>query len=499
MTARDKLLVLRDEAIKRSQATTNELRDRVRSQNPTVLVAPALVGEIDPYAIGVHPSELAAAHSSGSPYVGRAIDATLDQRIEACWNGRARPLVVVAGTHTSGKSRTLWEALARVVPDATMYAVRPPRRSDLTDTSAYPIRALLEQRGLRHRNGTVIWIDDAHEHLNHGLDGETLTALCSIGRIRGGRSQPVIVVTDHADRAARRHPGAGSSARAATCAPRRRAPSSPSSLTRTELADARRRYPRLADDPLLERLPEWFAAVNLIRERYGDGRDSEPRGIAVARAAIMWRRAGMPPAVDRFALHELSRGRAPDRAQSTSTSTSPGSRGPCCGRASRLRTGRASCAACSTARSASTSCTTRWSPISSTRARPCPPRCGSCSCRRSRREPLAASPARPTRPASSAPPSARSPSPRRHPVPTARARGSASASSGIARATSKAPRSCYQRAIETGSLQHTAQAALNLGLLRDERGDLEGAASAYQQAITSGLPEHTALGRLQPR
>jgi cellulose synthase operon protein C len=302
----DRLRGISGEAAKRARSTANDLRDRSGQRRSVLLVPPARGREIDPYSVGVVRSDLAAAHSSGAPYVRRDVDALLDQRIDDGWHGRSTSLVVVSGPHTSGKSRTLWEALNRVVPNATFYAVQPPRQSAISDPAARPVAELLRQGRLSSRNGTVIWIDDAHDHLDHGLDAGTLRELCDIGKGRGRRSTPVIVaLTLDARRladVAAFDPTLEEELRAALTGTALQ----PILNQRDELAEAKRLYPHLADHASLDRLPELFAGADLVRNRYRDGRSARPDGYAVARAAIAWRRAGMPPGIDRFDLHELT-------------------------------------------------------------------------------------------------------------------------------------------------------------------------------------------------
>lgn len=63
----------------------------------------------------------------------------------------------------------------------------------------------------------------------------------------------------------------------------------------------------MANNADLDRLPELFAAVNLLREKYRNHWADEPIGTAVAKAAIDWQRAGMPPgSIDRPTLRALT-------------------------------------------------------------------------------------------------------------------------------------------------------------------------------------------------
>ncbi len=79
-------------------------------------------------------------------------------------------------------------------------------------------------------------------------------------------------------------------------------------LDDAELQAAKERYPGLADNPELERLPEFFAAVLQLIDRYQGSRATQPVGVAVAAAAIAWQRAGMPPgSIDRPTLEALTK------------------------------------------------------------------------------------------------------------------------------------------------------------------------------------------------
>ena len=50
----------------------------------------------------------------------------------------------------------------------------------------------------------------------------------------------------------------------------------------------------------------------------------------------------------------------------------------------------------------------------------------------------------------------------------------------------RARKAAYQQAIDSGHADAAPRAAVNLGLLLQEQGDVDGAKAAYQQAIDSG-------------
>jgi tetratricopeptide (TPR) repeat protein len=87
-----------------------------------------------------------------------------------------------------------------------------------------------------------------------------------------------------------------------------------SRLDDNEIQAAQEYNPGLANDHDLERLPELFAAVLQLIDRYQQSRAEQPVGVAVAAAAIAWQRAGMPPgsidyqsllALTKLTLHEI--------------------------------------------------------------------------------------------------------------------------------------------------------------------------------------------------
>src|SRR5262249_13143479 len=146
----------------------------------------------------------------------------------------------------------------------------------------------------------LIWVDDAHAHLRHGLTRDVLR------RIGAAYPRAIVVMTIRS---------------ADLDALRRVDPPLHALLRRPfdqlilgqvlneqELAAARAAYPSLAGDPDLARLPELFAAVNLLTDLYSHHGADQPAGVAVARAVINWQRAGMPPwSMDEPALRALAR------------------------------------------------------------------------------------------------------------------------------------------------------------------------------------------------
>ena len=116
-------------------------------------IPPALVGDIDPYEIGVSRSSIAEAMSGDQlrpPYVGRSVDDCLDAAISK------RRIALLIGDSKSGKSRSAYEAIRRCCPDATLLVAGSP------NANSNVVRELLARD--RHRSvpgkSYVLWFDD---------------------------------------------------------------------------------------------------------------------------------------------------------------------------------------------------------------------------------------------------------------------------------------------------------------------------------------------------
>lgn len=288
---------------------------RQRDRLAAILAVPVQpLGSADPFSIGVFASELAeaargdvrrpeAGDARVPPYVPRMVDAALCRALEEPALGRSGRMVVVRGDPKSGKSRALWEAV-RVLPGRLLVAVaQPDPGAGPQDAASAPLEALawldrpVVARGGR---GLLIWVDDAHAHLRHGLTRDVLR------RIGAVYPQAIVAMTiRNADLDALR-----SVDRPLHALLRRPFDQLILSqiLNEEELVAARDAYPALADDPDLARLPELFAAVNLLTDLYCHHGSDQPAGVAVARAVINWQRAGMPAwSMDEPALRSLAR------------------------------------------------------------------------------------------------------------------------------------------------------------------------------------------------
>jgi tetratricopeptide (TPR) repeat protein len=263
------------------------------------------VSAVDPFNIGVFRSELAEREAGDEvipPYVPRRVDDALRRALSETALDRAQRLVVLRGDPKSGKSRAMWEAV-RTLQDRRLLALAPPvTGSDTADPVYAPLPTLLKlERPVSGSKGSdlVIWVDDAQLHLQHGLTRDNLR------RLTDRYPMVIVVLTIHSSaldgikdfdaplHALLRQPFDELILRPV--------------LSSAELAAAKATYPGLAGNADLTRLPELLAAVNLLTDRYQSHWADEPVGTAVAKAAIDWQRAGMPPgSVDRATLRALA-------------------------------------------------------------------------------------------------------------------------------------------------------------------------------------------------
>lgn len=272
------------------------------------------IGQADPFTIGVFRSILAEraqrdppkrgeTRHVAPPYVPRNVDAALRRALEESSLAAAGRLVVLRGDPKAGKSRSLWEAV-RTLPGRRLLAVaHPDLTATDTDDPAYAPLATLAglERPVSGSKGSdlVIWVDDAHSHLGRGLSGSILRRLDEL------YPEVVIAVTIHAyvlEKLRDIDPDLHKLLRQ----PFDELFLDPW-LKDAEVGSARGAYPALADNPDLVRLPELFAAVDLLIDRYRHHRTDQPAGVAVAKAAIDWQRAGMPPgSIDESSLRALA-------------------------------------------------------------------------------------------------------------------------------------------------------------------------------------------------
>ena len=253
------------------------------------------IDEVDPGVLGVLPYGLADRVDEWSlpVYVRRSVDDTLDEALMEAAGGIG--LVVVTGHSKAGKTRTLYEALKRLAPPRRVFAVAPPSKDDYR-----PLERLAELTDLLEDvHDLVVWIDDAHEHLERGLTRDVLDTLTA--RLPGGA---IMAMTVHLDplQQDKSRIGADIKERLLQVA---RHTTLERKLDDTELGVARTIHPDLADREDLAFLAAVLAAVPQLRNKLDTS--DQPVGRAIVDAAIAWQRTGMVAAIPVEQLRNLTK------------------------------------------------------------------------------------------------------------------------------------------------------------------------------------------------
>lgn len=277
------LVVVRERAEAREQRSA-----LMRVGDAPLRVADALAGE-GMYKRGVEIEAPAALEFAGlvaerhAPYLSRpAVDRALYERLQLAAGIPGPSLIVLAGPSKSGKSRTLAEALVATLPRAWM--IQPADRAALVKL------ALGGPPGEVGAEPVVIWLDDLEPYIGYGDDGLNTRTLGVFERWQravlvvaayGGKgrgltdtaqiegqagdllhaAKPLELVpwmTDQEQRALREHPQYGGAAE------------------------------RIADAGIAE----FMIVGRRLRDMLTVDR-SCPEGVAVAQAAIDWRRCGL--------------------------------------------------------------------------------------------------------------------------------------------------------------------------------------------------------------
>jgi Flp pilus assembly protein TadD len=255
------------------------------------------------YELGVAPEAPEALEGAGlgdrehAPYVERDIDELeLRPALRTAAIKDAPSLIVVYGPSKSGKSRTLLEGAAVTVPDA--WLIVPENATALgTLAGGKPPRQIGNER-------CVIWLDDIEPFVgpgDHGLSARTLRALEDWDR-------PVLVLGTAGGRG-RELPGADAVSFAEpisdllTAYPPIELASEQSVAEQARMSveysgDSIR---RIARDGIGEYMTVVWRLIARLNER------TCPEGVAIARAAIDWRRTGLQRPVRGECLRDLYR------------------------------------------------------------------------------------------------------------------------------------------------------------------------------------------------
>jgi tetratricopeptide (TPR) repeat protein len=249
------------------------------------------VSQVDPSIIGITPSKLAEKSSAvpgTAPYVARDVEDAIDEAFSEVCLAHHERLVVLSGDPKAGKSRTLWEAVRRQAGPRRLVALCRPT-NDEKSPQCRPLETLVGlKRALSHQAGRdfVVWVDDAHEHFDRGLTRENLRRLMAL------HPQAIVVLTVHSARLAERRKIDPQLYRLLANGLERLVLNA--ELSRAEQARARDAYPALVHHQDFDRFAELLAGVPELIDKYRTSWSTQPVGVAVAKAVMVWEQAGMP-------------------------------------------------------------------------------------------------------------------------------------------------------------------------------------------------------------
>lgn len=252
-------------------------------------VEPGPLTEISPEHVGVDIAVPGQILKGQPRYLARIPDRDIDQAISGALSGASSRLIIVSGPSKIGKSRTLFEALRRSIPSATLIAP--------VDTDA--IRAITMPGGpLRIEEPSVLWLDDLEPFTDQGLTPQLIREwfeLCPgslvVGTLGGKGGERISKPGPTASI------GAELVAMSLEVPMRKTTPSELSELTR-DLA------PAVKQELIEHGLAAFLVAGPQLRRKLATGRhdiSSEecPEGLAFASALIDWARCGRTGAASR--------------------------------------------------------------------------------------------------------------------------------------------------------------------------------------------------------
>lgn len=256
----------------RHQEVTEEVK---RERLGALRLPPTPVKSADPFALGVTNSSIANRYRSGSdrpPYVRRDIDDDLDRLLRECG------FVVVIGPSKAGKSRSAFEALARMYPERVLIAPEVPTSEGNGIMEALaPLMAEADE--------LIMWLDDLQEFLK----SRSLTVK-DVNALRASFPQVIIVGTMRDGELAALQSTETSAEEIQRILAHCQLLPLHSLLSARELEDAASRYP---DENFSDGLGVHFVAGQRLVQRFEAAREANPLAYAITAAAIDRSRAGI--------------------------------------------------------------------------------------------------------------------------------------------------------------------------------------------------------------
>ena len=282
---------------------TRELRIEQTDRLESLLRTPIeRVRDLSPGKAGVAPEAPQALTSigrAGAPeYLSRDIDEELDGALAKALEQTETSLIVVSGPSKAGKTRALYEAMQRQLPDAHLVA---PADADAIDELIAP-GALPPYGG----EVAVLWLDDLETYLRvgqHGMHPGVLDRL-------SGRSCKFLVLATEGGKGVQLA-GDNSEFSVPMTELLRHATTIrlSSALSEQERRTLEKYAPEAAERIAEDGIGEYMIAAPELESKltsgcHSPGRTPSPHGQAIAFAAIDWRRAGIADPIPREVLRD---------------------------------------------------------------------------------------------------------------------------------------------------------------------------------------------------
>jgi hypothetical protein len=261
------------------------------------------VRDLDAHDVGVAPEAPEAlaglGRSDGDQYAFRDVDDQLDAELRDALEARDAGFVVLSGPSKAGKTRTLFEAMCRVMPDALLVA---PRSFESIDELVRPGVLPTDKE-----QPVVLWLDDLEQFVRVGARGMSNAVLRELKKWDG---QVLVLATS-----------GGKGLRIAGDATRFSGPMEDlmsharqfrlrSEPSQRELECLEGYAPEAAERIATEGIGGYMITGQQLEEKLLDGRypygaPKSPHGQAVTYTVIDWHRCGIVDPIPRAVLRDV--------------------------------------------------------------------------------------------------------------------------------------------------------------------------------------------------